>query len=112
MTDEKKTKVKGSITTVESVTIDIWPSELVKAAIPHMKVQDVITVMYNLLLQKFIEADPTLAELDVDWHYKCWELEDGFDYHKGLPLTKTVRKFNQFELDSLAILEAIKGTLE
>lgn len=109
---EQKTKVKGSVTTVESVVIDIWPSELVKAAIPHMEVKDVITVMYNLLLKKFIEADPCLAKYEVCWYGKYWELEDGYDYHKGLPMMKRYREFNQFERDSLAIIEAIKGSLE
>lgn len=109
---EQKTKINGTITTVENVSIDVWPSELVKAAIPHMTVADVIRVMYNLLLKKFIEADPELAKYEVCWYSKTWELEDGYDYHKGLPMMKRIRSFNQFELDSLAILEAIKGTLE
>ena len=109
---EKKTTISGSVTTVESVTIDVWPSELVKKAIPYMKVEDVITVMYNLLLKKFIEVDPELEKYEVCWYSKTWELEDGYDYHKGLPMMKRIRSFNQFELDSLAIIEAIKGSLE
>ncbi len=109
---EQKTTINGTVTTVESVTIDVWPSELVKAAIPHMTVKDVISAMYNLLHKKFVEADPILSNYEVSWYLKRWELEDGYDYHKGLPMMKTVRPFNQFELDSLAILEAIKGTLE
>ena len=109
---EKKTQITGSITTVDTVTIDIYPDVLIKNAIPFMSTKDVLTVMYRLLEQKFREADPSLAKLDICWYRKCWELEDGFDYHKGLPMTKDIRKFNQFELDSLLVLEAIKGVLE
>lgn len=77
---ENKIKINGSVTKVESVTIDVWPSELVKSAIPYMQVKDVITVMYNLLLKKFIEADPELAKYEVCWHSKTWELEDGYGH--------------------------------
>lgn len=109
---EQKTTINGSVTTVESVTIDVWPSELVKKAIPYMQVQDVVTVMYNILLKKFIEADPVLKNYEPCWYGQYWELEDGYDYHKGLPMMKRYREFNQFEKDSLAIIEAIKGSLE
>ncbi|EMX1381750.1 hypothetical protein SEPL_030 [Salmonella phage SE_PL] len=108
-----KVKIKGTVTEVKPVEIDIYIGELVKSAIPHMTIEDVEKVLRILVEQKFRENDPTIPkDAEMNLYFKLWEKYSFTDYHKNEDVYSTVRKFNEEELQYLIAIEAVMSVFK
>lgn len=105
-------KVKGSVTEVKAIEIDISTEELVKAALPYMTVEDIIKVMKSFMEKRFRENDPDIPKgAIIDWNNKKWEIFYFEDYHKNEDIYKTLRKFNTQEEEYLLAIDSIYHVL-
>lgn len=108
----QKIKVKGSITEVKTVEVELYPEELVKAAMKHLTVNDTIQAIKNHMERRFRENDPSLPTgAGINWYRKVWEKFSFTDYHKNEDVYDDVRKFNEEELQYVLAIESIYHVL-
>lgn len=107
-----KVPIKGSFTEVTSRVFDVPVKELISSAIPHLEVDDIITAMKLHLEKKFRLNDLSLPkEAEINWFYKQWEIFSFYDSHKGEDVYKTLREFNESELQYLMAIESVYHVL-
>jgi|AGFT01.1.fsa_nt_gi hypothetical protein len=107
-----KVKITGTVTEVKEVKIDIHPETLVKEALPHMKVDDIIKVLKSLLEGRFRENDPTLPkDAEINWYRQVWEKYSFTDYHKNDDVYTDIRKFTEEEKQYILAIETVYHVL-
>lgn len=108
----QKISVKGTVTEVKVVEVELYPEELVKHAIPHLTVDDTVKSIKNHMERKFRENDPTLPKgAVIDWYRKVWEKFAFSDYHKNEDVYRDIRKFNEEEMQYVLSIESIYHVL-
>jgi len=109
---EQKIKVKGTVTEVKVVEVELYPDELVKKAMPHLTVDDTIQAIKNHMERRFRENDPDLPSgAEINWYRKVWEKYSFTDYHKNADVYEDIRKFNSEELQYILAIESIYHVL-
>lgn len=108
----QKIKVKGTVTEVKVVEVELFPDELVKKAMPHFTVDDTIKSIKNHMEIKFRANDPELPkDAEINWFRKVWEKFSFTDYHKNEDIYVDIRKFNAEELQYILAIESIYHVL-
>lgn len=108
----QKIAVKGTVTEVKVVEVELYPEELVKKAMPHLTVDDTVKAIKNHMERKFRENDPTLPNgASIDWYRKVWEEFAFTDYHKNDDVYHDIRKFNEQEMQYVLAIESIYHVL-
>lgn len=103
-----KVKIKGTLTDVRVVDVELFPADLVRNALPHMTIVDIETVLKNLLEAKFRENDPSIPKnATIDWYWQRWEKYSFTDYHKNDDIYDTVRDFNEEEQQYVISMNAL-----
>lgn len=107
-----KIKVQGTVTEVKVVEVELYPTELVKSAMPHMTVDDTVRSIKSHMERKFRDNDPSLSkDAIIDWHRKVWEKFEYTDYHKNDDVYRDIRKFNSEEMQYVLAIESIYHVL-
>lgn len=103
-----KVQIKGTVTEVKEIKIDIHPDTLVKEALPFMQVKDITSVLKRLLEEKFRENDPSLPKAaEINWYRQVWEKYSFTDYHKNDDVYTDIRKFTEEEKQYVIALDAL-----
>lgn len=104
----QKIKVKGTVTEVNVVEVELYPEDLVKKAMPHLTVDDTILAIKNHMELRFRKNDKDLPRnAEINWHRKVWEKYSYTDYHKNDDVYQDIRKFNPEELQYILAIESI-----
>lgn len=108
----QKVTVKGTVTEVKSVEVELYPEELVKNAMLYLTVDDTVQSIKNHMERKFRENDPSLpSDSEINWYRQVWEKFDFNDYHKNVDVYRDIRKFNEQEMQYVLAIESIYHVL-
>lgn len=108
-----KVKIKGLLTEVKVAEVELFPYEIIAAAIPHMTIRDVETALLKILEQKFRENDPSLPpDAIISWGLRCWRKYSFTDYHKNEDVYNNIRPFNDEEEQFIISLSALTSVFK
>ena len=91
-------KLKGAITEVKSVEVDVSLDEIYKAAF-GLSTDKLLNVIKNKVIKKMKENKPELDNAQLKWNDKEWEVYDYYDYHHNDERYKTLRPLTPEELE-------------
>lgn len=76
--------LKGTVTEVKKVDVEVSTDEIFKAA-HHLSNDQILSIMKAKLINAMKENDPTLVEVSARLNWNCteWEVYDFYDSHKN-----------------------------